>query len=70
MICRIFQCRIDDVNMLELAYFEAKKSQRRTALAMTRAARQSFLITMLGNLLVMSFAFSATLTATLRAICL
>lgn len=31
---------------------------------------QSFLITMLGNLLLMSFAFSATFTATLRAICL
>ncbi len=31
---------------------------------------QSFLTTMLGNLLVISFAFSATFTATLRAICL
>ncbi len=31
---------------------------------------QSFLTTMLGNLLLMSFAFSAILIATLRAICL
>lgn len=36
-----------------------------------RPARdQSFLTTMFGNLLLMSFAFSAILIATLRAICL
>ncbi len=70
MVCPIICRRSIHVNMLHQAYLWPKKSQRGKALAVTRAKRQSFLITMLGNLLVMSFAFSATFTATLRAICL